>query len=131
MYRLNIQLIFRLDRDESHRGTLHSFRDRLSISIVILLRLDIRLYKLCWDQPDMMAEADQLPANVVAPTTRFHADEARRRIHEKFQQLRPGEPFLQHDAAMLVHADQMENRLSQINANHFYAHDEKLSCVHE
>jgi|JI6StandDraft_1071083.scaffolds.fasta_scaffold270354_2 hypothetical protein len=41
----NALLLDRLDRDESHRGALHGFTDRLSIERIAFAALDISLLR--------------------------------------------------------------------------------------
>jgi len=48
---LQVQLVIRLDRHETHVLPVDSLRDGLSIEEVVLVRLHERPHELSWDQP--------------------------------------------------------------------------------
>src|SRR5262249_5578030 len=56
MQRLQIQLVIGLDRNKAHRRSRDSLRDRLRIEVVALVRLNIRLHILCWNQSHLGRE---------------------------------------------------------------------------
>jgi hypothetical protein len=57
-----------------HGRPNHGLTDRLGVSSVILVRLDKGFHVLGRDQPDLMAEALQLPRPVVRARTGLNAD---------------------------------------------------------
>src|SRR5437867_3507259 len=61
-----IQLLRRLDRHKVHGGSLHGFRDRLGIAVIVLVPLEERLYVLRRDQTHIVAHRCQLATNVMS-----------------------------------------------------------------
>jgi len=68
-------LLDRLYRHEAHRWTLDRLADRLSISRVVLVALDVGLHVLRWHEPHFMAQPGQLAGPVVCCRASFHADQ--------------------------------------------------------
>jgi hypothetical protein len=71
-----VHLLRRLDRKEVHGRSLHGFRDRLSIAVVVLVPLEERLHVLRRDQTHVVAERCQLAADVMGARAGLHADQA-------------------------------------------------------
>src|SRR5205823_3238387 len=109
-----ILLLWRLDRHKVHGGSLHGFRDRLGIAIVVLVPLEERLHVLRRDQTHIVADRCKLPADVMGARTGLHADQAARNIGETAFELTTGYLLLQDDYTALVKADEVERVLAEV-----------------
>src|SRR5262245_36903997 len=76
-------LLGRLDAYEAHGWASDRLADRLGISGIILVTLDISLHILRRHQTHLMAELRQFACPVVRRSTGFHADQARRQSLEE------------------------------------------------
>ena len=65
MQRLQVQLIVSLNRNTARRGALHSLRDRVRITEVILVALSKRLGISWRDLFDLVTKRNQLASHVV------------------------------------------------------------------
>jgi hypothetical protein len=74
MESLKIKLIVRLDRDKAHVRPLQRFSNSLGIQIVVLVRLQEGLYKLCRHKPDCVSLGRQRRTKEMSSAARFHAD---------------------------------------------------------
>ena len=52
---LPVELFLRLELGEAHVLLGHRFGDRLGIDEVALVRLPVRLYKLCWEESHLVS----------------------------------------------------------------------------
>src|SRR3954451_19372426 len=95
MKSLPVELLDRLGGHKAHRGTLHGFSDGLSVAEVVLVALAERLHELCWDQLYIVAEGQQLTAEMVSPHTGFHADQATGHVGQPSLDLSAGELLAQ------------------------------------
>ena len=93
MNRLEIQLICRFYRNESHSWALHRFRNRLSIDIIVFLRFNEWPDELGRNQAQFVPECRYFPREMVRAAARFHADQAGRRIRQQRYQLSSGRRF--------------------------------------
>jgi hypothetical protein len=82
MQRLEIELVDRFDGDKLHGGSQHGFGDRFRVAEVVLLPLRIRSNIPGRHQPRVVAVRLELPAQVMRPNARLHADEAGRHVRE-------------------------------------------------
>src|SRR5215472_3933443 len=113
MQRLQIQLVIGLDRNKAHRRS----RDGLRIEVVALVRLNIRLHILCWNQSHLVSLFPQSSAKKMRTAAGFHANQLDTHVRGKAQQLRTREPLAHHNLAVQVNSDQMKNCLTKINAD--------------
>jgi len=75
MQGLQVELLASLDGDETHVLPCHSFRDRLGIQEVVLVRFKEGFDQLCWNQPDLVALVAQCCTDEVCTRTGFDPDE--------------------------------------------------------
>jgi hypothetical protein len=78
MQRLQVELLGALGRHELHRRALHRFSNRLGVAIVVLFTLAIRAYVFRRHQSGIVAKRLKLATQMMRPSARLHADEARR-----------------------------------------------------
>ena len=74
MQRLQIELLGGLGRDELHGRTLHRFRDRLGIAIVVLFTFAIRTHVFRRHQPGVMAKRMKVATEMMRADAGFHPD---------------------------------------------------------
>src|SRR5207247_9747108 len=113
-----IQLLWRLDRHKAHGGSLHCFRDRLGIAIVVLVPLEERLYVLRWDQTHIVADRCQLPTNVMSARACLRADQATPNVGEASFKLTAGHLLLQTDYTPLVASDVVDIVVADVDTDH-------------
>ena len=87
MQSLQVELIFRLDRHETHVLALHRLGNRFRIAVVVLVRLDERPHKLRRNQSHLVPLFAQRSPQKVRPHTGFHPHQAGRQIRRVGQQL--------------------------------------------
>ena len=101
MQRLQIKLVVRLDRNETHVLPVYSFGDRFGIEEVVLVGLHKWLHELGWDQLHVMALFSQHTSEEVRPRTRLHPDQGSLHVGGKSDQLLLGELLPQQHLAVL------------------------------
>ena len=82
MQRLKIELINTLDGNKTHGGTLHCLSDGFSIAEVVLLALEEGLHELARHQLHVVAEGEELTAQMMGTNASLHADQTRRHVRE-------------------------------------------------
>jgi hypothetical protein len=115
---LKIELLGRLYRHKPHRWPLHGLRNRLGIPQIVLIALQERLYILGRHQPGVMAKGDQLSAQMMSANAGLHADEAGWHIGQSVLKLAARELRFEDDGSALVEANQVENSLANVDADH-------------
>jgi hypothetical protein len=97
--------------------TQHGFSDRFRVAEVVLLPFRIRSHIPGRHQPRIVAVRLELPAQVMRPNARLHADEAGRRIREPSLDLAARKLLAQNDRAIPVETDEMERVLADVDAD--------------
>ena len=124
-------LVFFLYRNKSHVGAGHRFTDRRSIGGVVLAALPAHAVggdKLGGHELDAVAVLAKLPRPVVCAGAGFHANHARRQLHDQRQHLFARYPGLDQRApAGFVHPMHREHVLGEIDSNRDNAHGLPLS----
>jgi hypothetical protein len=87
------------------------------VAEVILLPFRIRSHIPGRHQPRIVAVRLELPAQVMRPNARLHADEAGRRIREPSLDLAARKLLAQNDRAIPVETDEMERVLADVDAD--------------
>jgi hypothetical protein len=100
-----------------HGRSLHSFRNRLGIAVVVLVPLEERLDVLRRDQTNIVSKRCELAGDVMRSRTRFHADQAAWNVSEPALKLSARAFQLQNDRPTLIEADKMENILAKVDAD--------------
>jgi hypothetical protein len=93
MQRLQVELVDTLGRDKAHGGTLHGLGHGFSVAEVVLLALEEGLHELPRHQLNVVAEGEQLTAQMMGADTGLHADQARRHVSETNHHLAAGQPL--------------------------------------
>ena len=93
------------------------FCDRLGVVVIVLLSLQDRFHVDRWDDPRFVAQAAQRAADEMGAQTRLHADDARRKPLEHADQRKSFDLPPQHDLAVCVEADDVEDVLPDIDAD--------------
>jgi hypothetical protein len=115
-------LFFALELDEAHRRPGRRLRDRLSIMIVVLLRLDVRAHVFRRHQAHRVALSHEKPAEMMRTTARLHGhDTGRHRFSEAGNALRPHASSLDHRSS-LVKSDEAAAVLAQVDAKYCDLH---------
>jgi hypothetical protein len=83
--RLQVKLVIRLDRDETHVLALDSLGNSLRVNEVVLVGLHKRLHELCGDQPHIMALLLQGSTEEMRSGTGFEADQRSLHVRRKCQ----------------------------------------------
>src|SRR3954452_12816228 len=112
-----------LNRDEAHRRSTCSLRDRFRVGRIVLLALDERFDIGGWDQPNLMPEVTDGSPPVVRAPTGFHGDDAARLLGKEGENFFSGELFAEASAAVGKGAMRLEGPLCKIktdNANLFH-----------
>src|SRR5262245_14551957 len=110
-------LLGRLDAYEAHGWASDRLADRLGISGIIFVTLDISLYILRWHQAHLMAKLRQFACPVVRRSTGFHADQARRQSLEEPHHLTAAELLPDDDLLRRINAVNLEHVLGEIQTN--------------
>ena len=82
MQRLQVELVDALGGHKAHGGTLHGLGNRLSVAEVVLLALEEGLHILRRHQLRVVAEGQELPAQMMGADAGLHADQAGRHVGE-------------------------------------------------
>ncbi len=124
--RLHVELVIRLDRDKAHGWPRDCFADRLGIDEVALVRLHVRLHVLSRDDPHLMTLYPECSSQEMSSGTCLHADQVGLSVRRKLQQLSAGTLPAHNDFAPQVQANQVKDRLAEINADRVYLHGNLL-----
>ena len=95
--RLQVQLVIGLDRNKPHRGPGYSLGTRFGVNVVVLVRLQVRLYILCRHQTHIVPLFPQGAAQKMRSSAGLHADQAHAKVRCKAQQLSPRALLANHD----------------------------------
>jgi hypothetical protein len=117
MHRQNRLLLGRLHGHEAHRRPAHRLADRLGISRVVIVALDVSLDVLRWHQPDLMAQRRNLARPVMRRRARLYTDKTTRQRSEKAQDLRTADRLADQHHPARINAMNLKNVLGQINSN--------------
>ena len=69
-------LLGRFDLHETHGRAPHRLADRLGVSRIVLVALDVGLHVLRWHQPHLVAKLREFTRPVMGRRAGFHADKA-------------------------------------------------------
>src|SRR6516164_6317717 len=110
-------LLDRLDRNEPHIRPRDRFADRLRVGRVILLSFDIGLHVGRRYQAHGVAKRLKLASPVVRGGASFDANEARRKLREKSQDLPTLQLAADNHLPGRINAMHLENRLRDVETN--------------
>ena len=96
-------LLRRFDLHEAHGRPSHRLTDRLGVSGIVLVALDVGLHVLRRHQPHLMTEFRQFTRPIMGRCAGFHANQARRQRLEELQHL--AAPKLLANDDLLGHVD--------------------------
>jgi hypothetical protein len=119
---LQVQLVVRLDRDETHVLPADSLRDGLGIEEVVLVRLHERPHELSRDQLHIMALLSQGTAEEVSPRTRFHTNQRALHVGGEGNELLLRELLPQQHLARCAQSYEVKRRLAKIDTNRMNLH---------
>jgi hypothetical protein len=110
-------LLDRLYGYEAHRRTLDRFADRLRISGVVFVALDVGLHVLRRHETHLMAQLDQLAGPVMRRRASFHANQTWPQVGKKPNNLIAPQSFSYDCRTGRIHAMDLENVLGQVQTN--------------
>jgi len=85
MEALQVELLFGLELDEPHRWSRRGFSNCLSVTVVILLRLDVGPDIFRRHEANDMTLPSQHAAEMMSAAARFHGDNAPRKLCGQFR----------------------------------------------
>jgi hypothetical protein len=106
-------LIGRLDRHEPQRWACHGLTDGSCISSIVFRPFDIALHVARRHQAHGVTELGDFTSSSAG----FHADQAKRNLAKKFNDLPASQLSADDDVARTIHAVQLEYVLGEINAD--------------
>ena len=112
---LHVELFFSLELDETHGGPRRRFGDRLRITVIILLSLDVGADILGRHQSNLVALCSQDPTEMVSATTRFHCNDARCQTAGKVDDTRPLHTPTNDNASVIIESDDAAAVLTQVD----------------
>lgn len=115
MQGLKVGLLFSLERGKSHRWSRGGLSDGLRVDGVTLVRLNVRLHKLGWDQPYLVPKRLDLPRNPLRPRARFHPHSRGFCPLEELKQRVPSESNPLDDRTVAAQRHDVEDVLPNIN----------------
>ena len=121
---LQIELILALLLDEAQVRAQRRLGDGLGIVVVVLLSLHERLDIDRRDDPRLVAQGAQGPADKVRAQARLHADDARRQLLERICESQPLDLPAEGNLAVGAEPDEVKNLLADIDAD-----DRQWRCV--
>ena len=120
-----LTLLFgRFDPHEAHGRSPNRFADRLGVSRIVFVALDVGLNVLRWHQPHPVAKLREFTCPVMGRGAGLHADQARWQRFEELQHLAPSEPFPDDDLFGRVDPVDLEHILGDIQADRRNLHVE-------
>jgi hypothetical protein len=119
-------LLARLDWHEPHVGSADRLADRLGVSRVGLVALDVGLHVLRRDQTYFVTKTDKLPRPVMSARTRLHAHQAVGLFCEEGEEFAASQFAPKHSVPGCINAVNLEDRLCEIEANRDNGHDGAL-----
>ena len=115
MQSLQVELLDRLGRHKAHGRPLDRFGNGFSIAEIVLVALAEGLHELRRDQLHVMAQRQQLTAEMMGADTGFHADQAGGHVGQPCLDLSAGELLAQDNGAAGIQADQVEAVLADVD----------------
>jgi hypothetical protein len=112
---LVVELVLALQRNEAHGGPRRSFGDRLGISVIVLLCLDVGPHILRRHQPYLVPLGGQHAARVMGAAARLHSGDAGRQLGCEREHRLAAHPPLHHDLARLVQPNNTAAVLAEID----------------
>ena len=110
-------LLWRLGRDEPHVRPGDRLTDRLGVSGIILLSLDVRLHISRRHQANGMAERLELARPVMRRRTGLDTNQARRQLLEERQNITALQLAAEDDIALRIDTVNLKNRLRDIETD--------------
>src|SRR6516165_3288809 len=117
MASLQVQLILALLLDEPQVRTQRRFGDRLGIVVIVLLPLHERLDVDRRDDPRLVPQRAQCPADKMRAQAGFHADDARRQLLEDLFEIQSPDPPPEGDLAVDAEPDEVKYVLADVDAD--------------
>jgi hypothetical protein len=117
MQGLQVKLLDALGGYKAHGRALHRLGYRFRIPEVVLMALDERLHELRRDKLRVMAQRQELPAEMMGSDASLHPDQAWRHVRQPDLYLAARVFLSQNDLAAPIHADQVERVLANVDAN--------------
>src|SRR6202030_3535570 len=114
---LQVQLVIGLNRDKAHVLPFDGLSDRLCIDEVVLVRLHEWLYKLSWDQPDIMALFAQCASEKMSPRAGLQSNQRCPDVRGIYQKLLPVKLLPHKHLARSAECHEMERCLAEVDAN--------------
>jgi hypothetical protein len=115
MKSLQVELLDRLSGDEAHGGAEHRLSKGFGVTKVVLVTLAERRHELRWDQLHIVAQGQQLTAEVMGSDAGFHPNETDRHVSEARLNLPARELLAQDDGATYIQANQVEAVLADVD----------------
>src|ERR1700747_3764 len=110
-------LVSRLDRHKGHRRALNRPANRLRISGIVLVALDVRLHVLRRHQSHLVAKRAPLPRPVVRRRARLQANQTGRQSTEEPQNLRTPKLLAQNRRSLCIDPVPLKNMLRQVQSD--------------
>src|SRR3974390_717294 len=110
-------LIGRLDRHEPHRWACHGLADGGCVGSIAFRPFDIALHIARRHQTHGVTELGDFPRPIMSGSAGFHADQARRILAKKLNDLLPPQLTADDDFARAIHAMHLEYVFGEINAD--------------
>src|SRR6266446_2047943 len=126
MQGLQVELLDALGGYKAHGRAPHRLGYRFRVPEVVLMALDERLHVLRRHQLRVMAQRQELAAEMMGPDTSLHPDQARRHVREAGLDLAAREFLSQNDLAALIQANKVEGVLANVDADRG---DSLLRCI--
>ena len=112
---LDIELLLRLQFDKPHRRARCCFCDRLGITIIVLLRLNVRANIFWWHKLGRVALSDQLSPEIMSAATSLHCDDAGRQFFDEARNRSWSHPPPQYHTPIRVQSHQAAAILTKID----------------
>jgi hypothetical protein len=122
MQNLDVELSLGLECDKPHRRSGRRLGDRLSVAVVVLLRLDVGTNILRRHQLHLVPLRSQQTPEVVRTTTRLHRHHAARQLGCKRHDALPPHPPAQHHTPRRVQPDHAAAVLAQVDPENINVH---------
>lgn len=122
---LHLQLVVRLEWHRSHGAATGGFGDRFGIVEVLLVRLQVGFHELSRDHAHSVSGTLEATSPVLRARPRLHGDDACWQRSGELRELRAIERLTKQRMAPIVHADEVEPVLAEIDP-----HDANGLCAH-
>ena len=114
---LEVELVLRLLADDPQIRSQSGLRDRLGVVVVVLLPLYERLHIDRRDDPRLVTQLTQRPADKVGAEARLHADHARRQPFKGLQERQALDLATKSNLAVRAKTNNVEDFLADIDAD--------------